>query len=260
VPEETFVYPLSLGGVIGRRTGELHAAFATPTEDRDFAAEPITGSDVARWVDDTGKEIERGYAILSRAEAGLPDAVRTDVAALAAAKEQIMARLEAVRAHGAAGLKTRVHGDYHLGQVLVAQDDVMIIDFEGEPQRDLAARRRKSSALVDVAGMVRSFDYAAWAALDRLQSRRGEVEPRVHDGALAWRDHATATFLDAYWEAAAAAAFLPAEPEARLALLDLFKIRKAFYEIGYEAANRPTWLSIPIRGLLDLIASDRPAA
>jgi maltose alpha-D-glucosyltransferase/alpha-amylase len=189
----------------------------------------------------------------------LPEQARVHAEALLAAEATLLARIDALSALSASGLKTRLHGDFHLGQVLVAQDDVMIVDFEGEPERDVAERREKTSALVDVAGMIRSFDYAAWAALDRLGARQGTVDARVRARALAWRDRATADFLAAYWQAAAGG-FLPAEPETRSSLLDLFKIRKAAYEIGYETANRPAWVPIPVRGLLDLLAEPAETA
>jgi maltose alpha-D-glucosyltransferase/alpha-amylase len=196
----------------------------------------------------------------------MPDEARADVAALLGARQTISSRLESARglggsgagpgsgAIGGSGLKTRIHGDYHLGQVLVAQDDVMIIDFEGEPQRDISERREKSSPLRDVAGMLRSFDYATYSSLDRLRTRHGHVEPFVRDRALAWRDAATQTFLNGYWPRAARAGLLPEGSEARRRLLEIFLFQKAFYEISYEAANRPAWISIPVRGVLDLIA------
>ena len=255
----TFAYPLDLAVTLGRRTAELHAAFATPTDDPAFASEPISADDVNRWVEDAIGEGRRACEQLERVAASLPEAARADAAALLDAREAIFARLESSRGLGSAegghGLKTRIHGDFHLGQVLVAQNDVMIIDFEGEPQRSIAERREKSSPLRDVAGMLRSFDYAAVSALDRLRLRRGEVEPYVHDRALAWRDSATQTFLNGYWPRAARAGLLPDDTDARRQLLEIFLFQKAFYEIGYEAANRPNWLSIPVRGILDLIAS-----
>ncbi len=251
-----FVYPLTIGATLGKRTGELHAAFASPTDDPAFAAEPIAAADIARWVAQAREEAERALAALRRAMPELPEDTRADAEALFAAEPALIARLEALGDLSAGGLKTRLHGDFHLGQVLIAQDDVMIVDFEGEPQRDLAERREKGSALVDVAGMLRSFDYAAWAAFDRLRARHGAIDGDVRNLAAAWRDRATKDFLDAYWQAAEPAGILPAEPDARSGLLDLFKIRKASYEIGYEAANRPAWVSIPVRGLLDLLGEN----
>ena len=252
-PEADFPYPLSLGAILGKRTGELHAAFAAPTDDPAFAAETIGEADLTGWAAHTREETDRALATIASALPTLPESVRADADTLLAARETLRARIAAIGSYAGFGRKTRVHGDFHLGQVLVAQDDVMIIDFEGEPQRELAERREKNSGLVDIAGMLRSFDYAAWAALDRLAARHGQVDERVRRRALLWRDQATKDFLGAYWLAVGPADVVPPEPGARAALLDLFKIRKASYEIGYETANRPAWLSIPVRGLLDLL-------
>ncbi len=148
--------------------------------------------------------------------------------------------------------RTRIHGDYHLGQVLIAQSDVIIVDFEGEPARTLAERREKSCPLRDVAGMLRSFDYAAWTAIERFVARTGELPERVLAAATIWRDRTSREFLEAYSETVRGGAGHPVELAAS-GLLNLFILQKAFYEIAYEYANRPTWLSIPIRGVLDLV-------
>jgi len=142
-------------------------------------------------------------------------------------------------------LRTRIHGDYHLGQVLVAKNDFVIIDFEGEPARPPADRRRKRSALVDVAGMVRSFQYAGHVAAD--------ANPRRSDGdaAEAWALAVTLQFLRAYLEAADGRPFLPLEPDDRRALFEAHLLEKALYEVRYELSNRPEWVSIPVRSLLE---------
>ena len=254
----TFAHPLDLSIALGRRTAELHAAFAAPTDDPAFAAEPARGDDVSRWVDAAIKEAKRGFAALQSARAGLSEEQRVDADALLAAREPLLDRLDSFREISASGLKTRTHGDYHLGQVLVAEADVVIIDFEGEPLRDLGERREKTSPLRDVAGMLRSFDYAAWSALDRLRSRHGELQPHVYERAFQWRASAIQNFLNGYWGRAARAGLLPEDIETRRRLLQLFLFEKVFYEVGYEAANRPSWLSIPVRGALDLVvARDR---
>jgi maltose alpha-D-glucosyltransferase / alpha-amylase len=151
-------------------------------------------------------------------------------------------------ARSAAGaLKTRVHGDFHLGQVLVAQGDAVIVDFEGEPARSLEERRAKGSPLRDVAGLLRSFDYAAAMAAS-TEAAGAPAERRV---ALIqrWQQDSMRAFLDAYHavEAAAERRWVPAGAEA--ALLDLFLLEKAAYEVRYEAANRPDWIGVPLRGL-----------
>jgi maltose alpha-D-glucosyltransferase/alpha-amylase len=255
VPEPGFGFPLDLGGLLGQRTAELHAAFATPTRNAAFAAEAVKATDIRRWVGDAVAEAKRVLTALDRV-VGLSEELRADVAMLLTARKPLLDRLAALRRLRPSGRKTRIHGDYHLGQVLVAKDDLMIIDFEGEPQRSLAERRKKSSGLRDVAGMLRSFDYAAWSAIDRVRTRAGFVEPNVMNRAFAWRDRAKSEFLDAYWPTAEAAGILP-EAEARMGLLELFTIQKALYELHYEVNNRPTWLSIPVRGLLDMIVPAR---
>jgi maltose alpha-D-glucosyltransferase/alpha-amylase len=258
-PEPAFSYPLDLAAILGRRTAELHVAFATPTDDPAFAAEPIGAEDLRRWVDAAAGEAERSFDRLEHSLASLTDDVRPDLLDLIEQRRVVFGRYDEIRSLDASGLKTRIHGDFHLGQVLVAQDDVMIIDFEGEPQRDLAERREKSSGLRDVAGMLRSFDYAAWSALDRLRARHGQVEPHVGARAFAWRNHAVREFLAAYTLHAERVGILPNDAAAIRSLLDLFLLQKAFYEIGYEAANRPAWLSIPVRGILDLLSPQNPA-
>jgi maltose alpha-D-glucosyltransferase/alpha-amylase len=254
----SFSHPLDIGLVLGKRTAELHAAFATPTDDPAFATEPAGADDISRWVDAAVAQAERAFTALDRASLTLPDDAREDVRILGESRPALLDRLQAMRGRDVTGLKTRTHGDYHLGQVLIAQNDVMIVDFEGEPGRELDERRHKTSPLRDVAGMLRSFDYAAVSALDALRARRGQLEPELRQRARAWRDQATRDFLGAYWPTAERAGLVPNAAELGRNLLDLFLLEKAFYEINYEAANRPAWISIPVRGILDLIAP--PAA
>ncbi len=148
-----------------------------------------------------------------------------------------------------AALKTRVHGDFHLGQVLVAQGDAVIIDFEGEPARSLAERRAKTTPLKDVAGLLRSFDYAA--AMLPLESPMADMpsaERRLAALSL-WQREATAAFLDAYHAVAEAAPNPWLNTEGEQNVMDIFLIEKVAYEIGYELANRPAWLQVPLHGL-----------
>jgi len=147
-------------------------------------------------------------------------------------------------------LKTRYHGDYHLGQVLLSKNDFVIIDFEGEPTRPVAERRAKQSPLRDVAGMLRSFNYARWTAWRHaVQSNEdtGRVEPLVAD----WERQVRREFLEAY-DVASGGSGLYASFEAARGLLDLFEMEKALYEVRYELANRPGWVGIPLQGILSL--------
>jgi maltose alpha-D-glucosyltransferase/alpha-amylase len=148
-------------------------------------------------------------------------------------------------------MKTRYHGDLHLGQVLVAQDDFIIVDFEGEPERSLEERRAKASVLRDVAGMLRSFSYAAHAALLRREPTASLAEADLK--ALAdWEASARRFFLEGYRRPTQGVASVPADAADFDAMLDLFLIEKPLYELRYEIANRPDWLEIPLRGLMEL--------
>jgi len=154
------------------------------------------------------------------------------------------------------GGRSRIHGDYHLGQVLIAQNDVAIIDFEGEPARGLAERRDKSSPLRDVAGMLRSFDYVASMALARHREAFDTAGDRAPARAEQWRKETSDAFLAAYREHVVGAATMPADEALTSALLELFLLQKAIYEIGYELGNRPAWLRIPLRGVLELLKEE----
>ena len=244
-------FPLAIGPLAGRRTAELHLALATAGGGADFDPEPITAADLAGWADDATREADALIARLEAALPGLSEEAIADAEALIARRDEIAARFDAVRAAPPSGHKTRIHGDYHLGQVLIAQDDLVVIDFEGEPSRTLVERSAKSSPLRDAAGMLRSFDYAAAIALSRYRDAtetRGEM---ARAKAHAWRDVTRADFLGAYLHTLGDAA-----PDRALtaALLDLFTLQKAIYEIGYELANRPGWVRIPLAGVMDVLA------
>jgi maltose alpha-D-glucosyltransferase/alpha-amylase len=146
-------------------------------------------------------------------------------------------------------LNTRIHGDFHLGQVLVVQGDAFIIDFEGEPARSMSERRAKSSPIRDVAGLLRSFDYIAAAAAPGRTAATESVQERRQELLERFREEAAATFLNAYRTVLHEAEHPWIAQDSEQALLDLFLLEKAAYEIRYETANRPTWLTIPLRGL-----------
>jgi maltose alpha-D-glucosyltransferase/alpha-amylase len=189
----------------------------------------------------------------------LDESDRALAKALLARRSDCHARIEALTEALVAAAKTRIHGDYHLGQVLVAQNDFFILDFEGEPARPLAERRAKSSPLKDVAGMLRSFDYAASSAvagLIQVNPGSGDVLQAL---AEAWRRASATAFLAGYRETIPGCPSYPEDAAAADRLLNLFLLEKALYEICYEAANRPLWVRIPLKGvssLLELEATD----
>jgi trehalose synthase-fused probable maltokinase len=212
--------------LLGKRTGEMHTALAAGTGG-DFAPEPLTTDDLAELCG----EVARLERTNRAAVAGRLDTIPPETAALARSYLSAPADVPSVKMpHGA--LKTRTHGDYHLGQVLWTGSDFVIIDFEGEPSRTLAERRAKRSSLRDVAGMLRSFHYAAHAA-----AKTGG------DAAEAWAAASQSAFLDAWKDAA------PSLTNG-LPLLPLFSTEKALYELAYELNNRPDWVGIPLRALV----------
>jgi len=248
-PEDVFAGYQGFATALGRRLGELHATLAAPARDEAFAPETATEADREAWAKGVLAQLDPALDLLARAELPEEDAARARfVTERRAALHEAAHRL-AQSAEGA--LKTRVHGDFHLGQVLVAQGDAVIVDFEGEPARTLDERRAKGSPLRDVAGLLRSLDYAAHVAAANDAAAAGPAERRA---ALfqRWKAEVAAGFLDAYRavQAEASAPWVPAGAEG--ALLDLFLLEKAAYEIRYEAANRPAWIGVPLRGLAEL--------
>lgn len=245
-------YPLDLVRRLGERTGEMHAAFARETGNRAFDPEPILPADIEAWVEEVKAQAQSAVSALHGAWDRLAPTVQEQAQRLVAAREEIAERIGRFAAMQPAGIKSRIHGDYHLGQVLVAQQDVYIVDFEGEPGRSLEERSAKTSPLRDVAGMLRSFDYAAWTAALQTAGQVAEPAWNPAEAARAWRERLQEEFLEAYWRTA------PGDPgsDATAKLQELFLLQKAFYEIGYELSNRPDWVRIPIQGVLDLLGGE----
>ena len=208
---------------------------ATPTDDAAFAAEPITRADLRAWQRAVRHQAEAAFKALRQAVPKLEGADREQAQMLLARRHACHARIDALTGADINAIKTRIHGDYHLGQVLVAQNDFYILDFEGEPARPLAERRAKSSPLKDVAGMLRSFDYAAWAAVMNL----AEVDPGsaavVQTPAEAWRQATEQAFLEAYRETIAGC---PSWPETR-ARLDACSISSSWRRRCTRSATKP---------------------
>ena len=223
---------------LGAITGGLHAALASDGTDPDFAPEPITRADVARWAADIRRDVDtvRGQGLLGD-DPALVDPARGGVA-------RTLQSLDAL----VGTVKIRSHGDYHLGQVLKTADAFTVIDFEGEPARPLAERRAKQSALRDVAGMLRSLDYAAHAVAFGLPvGERAAALAHL----MGWETEARRAFLAGYREAAGAgpAALIPPSEPTLTGACAAFELEKACYELRYERDNRPDWLAIPLAGV-----------
>ena len=237
---------------LGRRTAELHLALASGSNDPAFTPEPLTGADVDRLLREARMEARRALDFVRQRTDLQPDLADSAITLLARA-EQALARPQEL-VPDLTGARMRVHGDYHLGQVLWAEGDFYILDFEGEPSRSLEDRRMKESPLRDVAGMLRSFSYAAYAALFSHTAARKSEFDRLERWTRVWQIWASAAFLKGYLGPIHTAAVLPAAPAQQRALLDLFLLEKALYELKYELNNRPDWLRIPLRGIEDLLA------
>jgi trehalose synthase-fused probable maltokinase len=203
---------------------------------------------------------EKSFSLLERRLAAVPEAVREPALELLARQGEVRQRFSAIFDRKIRALRTRVHGDYHLGQVLRSGADWVIIDFEGEPALPLAVRRTKHCPLRDAAGMVRSFHYAAHHGLMGLVSR-GAVRPEERSRLEAWAQHwyawVAAAFLRGYLDAAAGTALLPEDDRELEALLAAHLLEKALYELGYELNNRPEWAFLPLAGIRQLLETSR---
>lgn len=242
----------AMAGVIGKRLGELHVALAAPTDDRAFAPEPATAEQVQAWIDGTQAMLSSALDLLAPRLDQLTDDTQALARSLLDRRAALAEAISKLVPADAGALRTRIHGDFHLGQVLVAQGDAFLIDFEGEPARSLDERRQKSSPMRDVAGLMRSFSYASAAAQSTTESAPQQTADRKRALFDRFRVYATESFLEQYRAAVENAPQPLVAPASEQALLDLFLIEKAAYEIRYEAANRPTWLSLPVRGLAAL--------
>src|SRR6185369_15787810 len=245
--------------LLAQRVAELHRAFARPTGDPAFDPELVDAQEFSAWRSTVLEDAARTLDMLQRMRADLPTEALAGVEALLGARARLAQQIAGLKIVAQGLAKTRLHGDLHLGQVLIAQDDFVIIDFEGEPARPIEERRQKHSPLRDVAGMLRSLSYASHAAAAKPASvrpvpthfpgQRGLRPPALE----AWETRAAAVFLQAYRAAAAGLASIPSEDRVFDALLQLFMLEKVLYEIRYEAGNRPDWLPIPVTGLLGML-------
>jgi len=241
---------LALIRTLGKRTAELHAAFAASRGDPAFDPEPVQPQDIRDWTAQVRRGIEGVLERVSARLDTLPQSLRADTQLVLARREQIVAAVDRHATDTTHGARMRVHGDYHLGQVLLVENDWVLVDFEGEPNRSLDERRHKTSPLKDVAGMLRSFDYAMHVALSRVISERPDAAASLGRLARDWRAAVIEAFMTAYDEVAQQHGLASVRGEAS-GLVELFTLEKLAYELDYEAANRPDWIAVPLGGLIE---------
>jgi maltose alpha-D-glucosyltransferase/alpha-amylase len=239
--------------MLGLRLGEMHSVLGQPSDDPAFAPRVSGAQECELWATSAREQLEQAYAVLD-ARGQFSEEERVSVDILQAARQRVLALPDLLAQSGLGSLAMRIHGDLHLGQALVAHGDVFFIDFEGEPARALSERRALSSPLRDVAGMLRSFDYAAATVIAAGGSGQDETAlARKRDIVERFRQISSDAFIAAYRQAAAPVAHQWRSAHSAQDLLNLFLLEKAAYEIRYEAANRPALLHVPLRGLAQLL-------
>ena len=236
---------------LGTRTAQLHLALASGT-DAAFAPEPLLAEDMKSLFSAVLEEASRVFDLLKDSVAGLDDDAIDPAGSVLARRRLILDSFRRTSAETMRAQRTRIHGDYHLGQLLQVRTDYVILDFEGEPARPLAERSAKASPLKDVAGMMRSLSYAAHAGLIAYTARRPEDLGHLEPWARLWELSMGAQFLRSYRETASGAAFLPDNESDFRRLLSTYLLDKALYELSYELNNRPAWVRIPLLGISSL--------
>ncbi len=256
------IYP-GRAELLGQRTGELHLALSgeAARAQPGMSPEPFNMLYQRALEQSIYTLTRKVFTGLKRKLSSLPEALQGDATRLLEAQKTIAAVTAGALRGRIEAMKIRIHGDYHLGQVLFTGKDFSIIDFEGEPARSIGERRLKRSPLADVAGMLRSFHYAISSALLQRISSLPEDAPLLQSWADAWYRYVAGSFLRTYVQTTASARLAPADPAAFEKLLQPFLIEKAVYEVGYEMNNRPDWLAIPMRGIFQVLGADAtPAA
>jgi maltose alpha-D-glucosyltransferase/alpha-amylase len=246
---------LALAGAIGRRLAEMHAVLAEPSVLPEFAPAQADQDAVDAWAEGAVEQIDLAVRAIGRVSDWADDATHELAHKFVGAADDLRtAAWRLAREAAGCATQTRVHGDFHLGQILVTPGDATLIDFEGEPAKTMEQRRAKSSPFRDVAGLLRSFDYAAATALAFRVPGSGQAAERQQALVEEFRRSAGEAFLAAYCEVLHASPTPWVQPRCEAALLDLFLLEKAAYEIRYEAANRPAWIGIPLAGVARVAA------
>jgi maltose alpha-D-glucosyltransferase/alpha-amylase len=244
---------LEMMSLLGRRTAQMHLALGRDSADPQYKPEGFSMLYLRSLYQSMRSQTRRTIGFLKQRLNQLPEQIRPYAEAIAGNEDEILRRQNSIMGRKMEGKKIRVHGDYHLGQVLFTGKDFVIIDFEGEPARPLGERRIKRSPLRDVAGMIRSFHYAVHSVYAEHVQTRPEDGEVLKPWVSIWFDTVSNLFLAAYFRETEGAGILPADEEDLSVLFEAYLLEKALYELMYELNNRPDWAAIPIRGLCDLL-------
>lgn len=235
--------------LLGVRTAEMHLALASDHESPELRPEPFSLHYQRSLFSSFQSLLREAFENLDKNTARLSPSMQKEARELASIKTDITSMLRNIYRRKLDVVKMRTHGDYHLGQVLFTGKDFVIIDFEGEPARTYSERRLKRSPLRDVAGMIRSFHYAAYAALFLDDRITDEDREKLIPFAEQWYHYMSGFFLKAYLDRVKDSDFVPDNEEDLQVLLQTFLLEKAIYELSYELNNRPGWVIIPLRGI-----------
>jgi maltose alpha-D-glucosyltransferase/alpha-amylase len=238
--------------MLARRTAEMHMDLAADTPNPAFRSGVLKKSEFAALSLRLREHARQVFDGLKHGIAGFPDDIVEHAALVLGRRREITERFRTLEEFDLSLKATRIHGDYHLGQVLRVRDDFVVLDFEGEPARPLAERRMLQSPLKDVAGMLRSFSYVAQAGYLNYVARRPRDAGHLEPWAKLWESCVSAAFLSNYREAITGLDLAPSNPTDFKLLLDAFLLDKALYELNYELNNRPAWVRIPLLGILAL--------
>ncbi len=245
---------LERAALLGQRTAEMHAALASGEAGTGFAPEPFSVLYQRSIYQTMQSHARQVFALLRRRLRSLEDdETRALAEVVLLVEKEVRESFRQILRRKINAAKIRIHGDYHLGQALFTGNDFVVIDFEGEPARPLSERRLKRSPFRDVAGMLRSFHYAAYTSLRSPAAVRPEDRARLEPYAVFWYRYVSATFLRAYLAAAQRQPFVPEDREQMAIMLNAFLLEKAVYEVGYELNNRPAWVWLPLLGIRDLL-------
>ncbi len=245
------IYPQK-AKLLGQRTGELHLALASEVDDPAFAPESFNALSQRSVYQNMRASVRRSFSLLQKRLPDLPEPFRDEAEEILAEEHRILAQEQRILDQRSSATKIRIHGDYHLGQIVHTGKDFVILDFEGEPTRALGERKLKRSPLRDVAGMMRSFQYAAYSALWQPAMRTEDI-PFLEHWADIWYRQMGSVFLQNYLKTTRGASFIPQGEENFQVLLKAYLLDKAVYEVAYELNHRPDWVVIPIRGIKHIL-------